>query len=112
MLTIDASRDPRLRPRRLPLNRQARAAFRAGRSGLPMTIDVVPLTPTIGAEVRGADLSGPLDEATMHTIEQALYEHLVLFFRDQEITPAQQIEFAGWFGPFELLPFVRYHTDY
>ncbi len=33
-----------------------------------MTIDVVPLTPTIGAEVRGADLAAPLDESMMQTI--------------------------------------------
>ena len=77
-----------------------------------MTIDVVPLTPTIGAEVRGADLSAPLDESVMQTIEQALYDHLVLFFRDQDITPAKQIEFAGWFGPFEYHPFAKPHPEY
>ncbi len=77
-----------------------------------MTIDVVPLTPTIGAEVRGVDLAAPLDESVMQAIEQALYDHLVLFFRDQDITPAQQIEFAGWFGPFEYHPFAKPHPEY
>src|SRR5512141_758539 len=77
-----------------------------------MTIDVVPLTPTLGAEIRGVDLGGSLDESTMHAIEQALYRHLVLFFRDQDITPAQQIEFARWFGPFEYHPFAKPHPEY
>jgi len=77
-----------------------------------MTIDVVPLTPTIGAEVRGVDLAAPLDESVMQAIEQALYDHLVLFFRDQDITPSQQIEFAGWFGPFEYHPFAKPHPEY
>ena len=77
-----------------------------------MTIDIVPLTPTIGAEVRGVDLAGPIDEPVMQAIEQALYRHLVLFFRDQDITPADQIEFAGWFGPFEYHPFAKPHPEY
>jgi taurine dioxygenase len=77
-----------------------------------MTIEVVPLTPTIGAEVRGVDLSQPPDDGVMREIEQALYDHLVLFFRDQDITPAQQVAFAGWFGPFEYHPFAKPHPEH
>jgi len=77
-------------------------------------IDAVPLTPTIGAEVRGVDLAtAPDDEGTMRAIEALLHEHLVVFFRDQQhVTPAQQVRFAGWFGPFEYHPFAKPHPDY
>ena len=80
--------------------------------GVTTKIEVVPLTPTIGAEVRGVQLRGRLDDETMVMLRQALYDHLVLFFRDQDITPQQQIDFAGWFGPFEYHPFAKPHPDY
>ncbi len=77
------------------------------------TIEVVPLTATIGAEVRGVDLaSAPDDPIAMATIEQALYDHLVLFFRDQQLTDAQHVRFAGSFGPFEHHAFAKSHPDH
>jgi taurine dioxygenase len=66
-------------------------------------IEVRPVAGALGAEVAGIDLSQPLDAQTVADIEAALYEHLVLFFRDQDITPAQHLEFAGQFG--EILPY-------
>lgn len=62
-------------------------------------LDIEPVTPTIGAEVRGIDLSRPLDAVTEQLIYDALLEHLVLFFRDQELSPQAQFEFATSFGP-------------
>jgi taurine dioxygenase len=50
-------------------------------------------TPTIGAEVSGVDL-GNLDDTTYRALRQALLEHKVLFFRDQDITPAQHVAAA------------------
>lgn len=77
------------------------------------TIEVVPLTATIGAEVRGVNLaSAPDDPSAMATIEQALYDHLVLFFRDQHLTDAQHVRFAGCFGPFEHHAFAKSHPDF
>jgi taurine dioxygenase len=61
-----------------------------------MKID--PVTPTIGAEISGIDLSQPLDSATQDQIYDALMEHLVLFFRDQDLSPKAQFEFATSFG--------------
>jgi taurine dioxygenase len=63
-------------------------------------IEVRPVTPLIGAEVSGADL-GRLDDATFADIHDALMRHLVLFFRDQDITPRQQLAFAERFGEVE-----------
>lgn len=59
---------------------------------------VEPITPTIGAEVHDVELSGRLDASTLDAIYSALSKHLVLFFRDQELTPQDQFEFAKTFG--------------
>ncbi len=59
---------------------------------------VSPLSPLIGAEVEGVDLSAPLSEQVVAGIRQALNTHHVVFFRDQDLTPAQQEAFARQFG--------------
>jgi len=66
--------------------------------------DVRPLSPTIGAELHGIDLSGELDDALIADIRQALLTWKVIFFRDQNITRAQHIAFARRFGPLEIHP--------
>lgn len=55
-------------------------------------------TPNIGAVVHGLDLRQALDETTQAELRQALAEHEVLFFRDQDLTPAQQVAFTRSFG--------------
>jgi taurine dioxygenase len=65
-----------------------------------------PLTPTIGAEVSGVDLSGPLKPDTVLSIRAALLDWKVLFFRDQDITTEQHIAFARYFGDLEVHPFA------
>ncbi len=67
-----------------------------------------PLSPTIGAEVRGYDLDQPLDEATRAELHQALLEWKVLFFRDQDITREHQRDFALRWGELEQHPFYSY----
>jgi len=62
------------------------------------TIDVRPLTTHVGAEIYGVDLRRPLEERTYRDIRNALNEHCVIFFRDQDISPAQQVAFAARFG--------------
>lgn len=51
-------------------------------------IQVRRLTPLIGAEISGVDLSGPLGNQAFDEIHRALMEHLVIFFRDQTLTPS------------------------
>jgi taurine dioxygenase len=71
------------------------------------------LTPTIGAEVSGVDLRDAAgNDALMTQIEQALAEHLVLFFRDQHITGQQQVDCMRWFGPFEYHAFAKPHPEH
>jgi taurine dioxygenase len=52
----------------------------------------------IGAEIQDVALSGDLDVAIMDDIYRALSKHLVLFFRDQSLSPQAQFEFAKTFG--------------
>jgi len=61
-------------------------------------IDVIPLSDAIGAEIRGVDLREPLSESAARTIEQAWYEHVIILFRDQDITLDQQKAFAANYG--------------
>lgn len=67
-------------------------------------LGVTPLTPAIGAEISGVDLSQEQDEAVIGEIRAALLAHKVVFFRDQYITPAQHIAFARRFGTLEIHP--------
>jgi taurine dioxygenase len=61
-------------------------------------IEIAKLTPHIGAEISGVDLTKPIDQATYTEIRRALVENLVIFFRDQAITVDQHKTFANLFG--------------
>ncbi len=74
-------------------------------------LKVEPLTPTIGAEISGLDLRRPLSGEEVRFVEEALLEHLVVFFRNQDITPAQHIEFGRFFGELCFPPFMTDHGD-
>ncbi len=52
----------------------------------------------IGAEIGGVDISSPLSDKTIARLRQALLEHLVIFFRDQQLNPQQLLAFARQFG--------------
>jgi len=62
-------------------------------------ISVTKLHPDIGAEIRGVDLSRPLDEETVRQIKDAWHQHAVLLFRDQNLSEDDQRRFASHFGP-------------
>ncbi len=55
----------------------------------------------LGAEIAGVDLSRPLDEAQFARISAAFFEHQVVVFRDQRLTPDQQVAFTRRFGELE-----------
>jgi len=69
-----------------------------------------PLTPVVGAEISGVDLRGPLPADVVHEVRAALHEYGVLFFRDQNITPDQQVAFAEQFGTIGPPPIVNKHA--
>ena len=67
-------------------------------------IEVDPLTPAIGAEIQGVDLSRPLDDQTYGEIHEAWMKHLVIFFRDQDLTLDQHKAFGRRFGALHIHP--------
>src|SRR5215510_4721759 len=68
------------------------------------TIGVEKLTPIIGAEIEGVDLAKPLSNRTVDEIHRALAENIVIFFRDQHITPQQHLAFGRLFGELHVHP--------
>jgi taurine dioxygenase len=61
-------------------------------------LDVRPLGPHIGAEVRGVDVASELDASTVAAIRAAWLEHLVLFFPGQDLNPESQQQLGARFG--------------
>jgi taurine dioxygenase len=67
------------------------------------TISIEPATAAIGADIRGVDLSGPLDDETVGLLRRAFVDHLVLFFRGQKpLSVDEHIRFARYFGEIDL----------
>jgi len=69
-----------------------------------MSLRFTRLSPAIGAVVEGIDLSRPLDTGLRDALGAALLDHQVLFFRNQDISPQQQRDFAAWFGDLHIHP--------
>ncbi len=67
--------------------------------------DIRPIQPTIGAEVRGLDLSRPMDAETFNAFEAALIEYKVIYLRNQKMTTAEQVALGRMFGDLEVHPF-------
>ena len=68
------------------------------------SIQVDKLTPVIGAELSGVDLSRPLSNRQFDEVHRALAENLVIFFRDQHMTDEQHLDFGRRFGELHLHP--------
>jgi taurine dioxygenase len=60
-----------------------------------------------GAEIEGVDLSQDLPDDVLAEIRAALLDNLVIFFRDQKLTPEQQLRFARRWGEIHLHPFMQ-----
>ena len=76
------------------------------------TFEVVPVSGVIGADVYGLDLAAPLDNDTVRRVRSAFNEHQVLFFRDQHLSPAQQIAFGRRFGELGTHPYVAANAEH
>ena len=68
----------------------------------PQTFEVRPLAGNVGAEIIGLDLTRPLNDADFARVHRAHLDYHVVIFRDQRITPAQQIEFSRRFGVLQI----------
>ena len=72
-----------------------------------LSTTVTPVTGAIGALVDGVDLGAPLDAATLTLVRDALHQHSVVFFHDQDLSEEQQIAFASQFGTVSPYAFTR-----
>jgi taurine dioxygenase len=61
----------------------------------------------VGAEILDLDLAGSLPEPTIDEIRRALFQHGVVFFRDQKLTPEQHVAFAQRFGEINVNRFFK-----
>lgn len=75
-------------------------------NGAQTALEVLPTNPTIGAEIRGIDFSQPIDERTAGALLDALMIHKVVYFRNADMTPEQQVAFGRLFGDLTVHPFT------
>ena len=69
-------------------------------------------TPAIGAELSNISLAdAALDPDVIAEIRALWLKHKVLFFRDQNISPMEQQNFAAQFGELEAHPFAPSHPE-
>jgi taurine dioxygenase len=61
-------------------------------------IEVRPIAGALGAEIHGVDMARDLDHEVVGEVRQAFLDHLVIFLRDQSVTPQEQLAFARKFG--------------
>ena len=65
---------------------------------------IKPAAGALRAEISGIDLTGELRAEDYRAIRAMLVEHEVIFFRNQDVTPAQQHALASSFGPLQTHP--------
>ena len=78
-----------------------------------MALELDSLSGSLGAEVRGIDLTD-LGDSDFTRVREAFLEHHVLLFRDQKLTPEQQIEFGTRWGELfvhPLIPHIEGHPE-
>ncbi|MBT5455383.1 MAG: TauD/TfdA family dioxygenase, partial [Rhodospirillaceae bacterium] len=63
-----------------------------------LTLEIEPLSPVLGASVRGIDLSKPVDDRTAEAMIDAFHKYSFLCFPGQEISADDQLRFANLFG--------------
>ena len=71
------------------------------------SIAVRPVSAAVGAEILGIDLADSLPDATIDAIRHALFQHGVIFFRDQKLTPEEHVAFAQRFGAINVNRFFK-----
>jgi taurine dioxygenase len=71
------------------------------------TFDIKPIAGALGAEIAGVDLASELDAGTVAAIRRAFLDHLVIFFRDQDLPPERFLAFARRLGAPVDYPLVK-----
>lgn len=71
------------------------------------SFEVERLTPAIGGEIHGIDCSQPIPEPAIGELRRVWLERKVLVFRDQRLSPDQQLAFARQFCEVDKYPFLK-----
>ncbi|WP_430736665.1 TauD/TfdA dioxygenase family protein [Pseudomonas parafulva] len=71
-------------------------------SAPPQAFEIRPFSGAVGAEIVGLDLSRPVNADDFQRIHRAHLDHHVLVFREQRISPDQQIAFSRRFGELQI----------
>ena len=74
-------------------------------------MDIKLLSGALGAEIYGIDLRNS-SEKNFKVINKLLLEHKVIFFRNQKISPEEQLALASLFGPIEQHAYVKGLSQY
>ena len=72
-----------------------------------MKIKITKLSPNVGAQIEGVDLSREQSPETIEQIVQAWLEHGVVVFRDQDLGDREQVRVAQYFGDLKKRPFPK-----
>ena len=72
---------------------------------------VRPLTPKLGAEIRGVRLEEGVADDVFRAIYQAFLQYQVLLFPPQPLPPGRQVAFARQFGEVQIHVMNQYHAD-
>jgi taurine dioxygenase len=80
------------------------------------SIEIHPLTPVIGAEIRGIDLGQEMDPPTVEAVRAAWYNHTIVLFRGQSLSEEDQVRFGEYFGALATVAkswpgMVRHHPS-
>ena len=70
-------------------------------------IEVTPVGSALGAEISGVDIGSGVNDDQFDEIWRAFIEHSVVFFRDQDMTPDQHLEFAERWGEINVNRFFQ-----
>jgi len=76
-----------------------------------VSLKLRPLTPRLGVEVAGLDLSRGVDDETFRALYDAFLRHQVLLFGPQDLPPAAQVALARRFGEVQVHVMNQYHAD-
>src|SRR3982751_2986405 len=71
------------------------------------TLEVVPLSSAVGAEIRGVNISDGVEDALFERIYRAWLDHLVLLFRGQRLDDPTLVAFTSRFGELEVAPLFQ-----
>lgn len=78
-----------------------------------MSIQITPLTGSVGASVEGVNLNEPVSDAAFEVLHRAFLEYGVLVYRGQKLQPAAQIAFARrWGKPVQGNPLLKGLSDF